>query len=325
MRTWSSSLLARKADPDAANEEGWTPLHHAAEEGNLAIVKMLLEKGADVDARTSRFGETPLMLACGLFGGGRNDAGKCARLLLEKGANANAATNDGVTPLMYAAHRGRVETVKLLLAKGAGAGSKDFKGKTALDGILEFDKIDAEGKVTVTQDSVTTPKYRTTVMGALIQHGKVNAGRWPSEEMERKAQADALNDFQIIIRLLREAVKPLLKQKTGTQVHMEERETICSGLSDMGNLLVAVSKISGRAKTATQESNCRESSCLRFKREDNGLLQKFIIRPAACASANAASPSAFCNSCRFSARAVKSPGVNAILLCSRIWINAVSN
>ena len=65
-------------------------MHNAAEYGSAEILKMLLDKGADVNAGTARFGETPLMLACGLYGGGRaterGDGLACARLLLKRGA-----------------------------------------------------------------------------------------------------------------------------------------------------------------------------------------------------------------------------------------------
>jgi ankyrin repeat protein len=40
-------LLERGADPNAKNDDGWTPLHIAAGEGHVEIVKLLLERGAD--------------------------------------------------------------------------------------------------------------------------------------------------------------------------------------------------------------------------------------------------------------------------------------
>jgi ankyrin repeat protein/DNA-directed RNA polymerase subunit RPC12/RpoP len=54
------------------------------------------------------------------------------RLLLEKGANASAKDNKGRTPLHYAAMSGNVEIVKLLLEKGAAVNAKDYDGVTAL-------------------------------------------------------------------------------------------------------------------------------------------------------------------------------------------------
>ena len=54
-------------------------------------------------------------------------------MLLAKGAQVNAKTKDGKTPLMVAADKGNAEVAQALLAKGADATLKDAKGKTALD------------------------------------------------------------------------------------------------------------------------------------------------------------------------------------------------
>lgn len=197
-------LLTRGAEVDAPNGAGWTPLHYAAERGDTLLVKMLLDKGAYAGSQTNRFGETPLMLACGLFGGGgRSDA--CARLLLAKGAEVNARTADYETALMFAAYEGLPAVVELLLAKKADATRKDFKGQTALSRVTEFERIDAHGEIVYTQDSPTVPTYKMKVFEALIRHGKVHYGRYVNEEAERQVTKAALDDFARIARLLREA------------------------------------------------------------------------------------------------------------------------
>ena len=65
------------------------------------------------------------------------------RALLEKGADANAKYRYERTVLSFAADRGNLEIVKLLLAKGAGTSVKDtFYGMTPLDAALSRDNID---------------------------------------------------------------------------------------------------------------------------------------------------------------------------------------
>lgn len=92
-------------------------LHAAAEAGDLALVRKLLDKGADVNAKDWRHqNSTPLHLAACY---GHTDV---ARLLLERGAEADAPSDDqhrAYTPLHGAAVKGHAEVAKLLLERGA--------------------------------------------------------------------------------------------------------------------------------------------------------------------------------------------------------------
>src|SRR5258707_11046285 len=49
----SRLLLKYKADNNAQNFGGWTPLHVASERGHVNVARLLLERGADVNARTT--------------------------------------------------------------------------------------------------------------------------------------------------------------------------------------------------------------------------------------------------------------------------------
>lgn len=53
------TLLAKRVAINATNAQGWTPLHVAAAGGNVAVVELLLQHGADVNA-VSHIGATPL-------------------------------------------------------------------------------------------------------------------------------------------------------------------------------------------------------------------------------------------------------------------------
>jgi ankyrin repeat protein len=55
------------------------------------------------------------------------------KVLLEKGADIEAKDEDGQTSLMWASYRGYSEVVELLLENGANIEAKDNRGKTALD------------------------------------------------------------------------------------------------------------------------------------------------------------------------------------------------
>jgi ankyrin repeat protein len=110
-----AELLRQGADPNAFENE--SALGLAASSGDVAILKMLLSAGADVN-RGSFVGETPLMAAA-LTG-----ELECARLLLEAGADVNAKSAMGKVPLSEAydyenRHRKRNPVLDLLVAAGA--------------------------------------------------------------------------------------------------------------------------------------------------------------------------------------------------------------
>jgi len=100
-------------------------LHLAAYFGIETIVQLLLEKGADVNA-ADQGGWTPLYRASGM---GHIDV---VKLLLEKGAHIEAADRGGQTPLYRASGIGHIDVVKLLLEKGAHIEAANRGGQTPL-------------------------------------------------------------------------------------------------------------------------------------------------------------------------------------------------
>ena len=106
---------------------GVTPLHGAASNKNLAIVKALLAAGADPNARTER-GDTALHWAS-IFG--KNPT--VINALLAVSADPNARNENSVTPLHSAASLKNPAIIKALLDAGADPSAKDAKGKIPWD------------------------------------------------------------------------------------------------------------------------------------------------------------------------------------------------
>ena len=107
----SRMLIERGADVNVSTQQGQTPLMAAAKRnGNADLVRLLLQKGADVKTP----GDTTLIPAA------QSGDLEIMRLLIESGANVNCLSSRlGETPLMYAAASDNVEAVRFLLAKGA--------------------------------------------------------------------------------------------------------------------------------------------------------------------------------------------------------------
>jgi ankyrin repeat protein len=102
-----------------------TALRYAVAVGRADIVKLLLELGANVDAKNF-YGKTALMYAVAV---GRTDL---IKILLEKGANVNARDDYGNTVMLLASSYGRSDIVKLLLERSADINAVHDGGKTAL-------------------------------------------------------------------------------------------------------------------------------------------------------------------------------------------------
>jgi len=104
------------ADPklvNAKNSDGRFPLEMAAQTGRVEIVRLLLEKGAEVNM--SRGGGSTALHMAALYGGKT----ELISLLLEKGANMNARTANGETPLNLAVIGKQKAIAELLLDRGA--------------------------------------------------------------------------------------------------------------------------------------------------------------------------------------------------------------
>ena len=111
----------------------------AAANGDIATIKQYLQAGVDVNAKEHPGGSQPLLVAAAF---GRLEA---ARLLIENGANVNAKSNDGATALHGAAFFCHTEMVELLVAKGAEVNAKNNKGETPLDAVAGQWSSELEG------------------------------------------------------------------------------------------------------------------------------------------------------------------------------------
>lgn len=118
-------LLDKGANVNAREEEGETPLMYAAVEGHSNVVTLLLQRGAEINA-VSQNNETALARAA--------FSGKIAAVtaLLDGGASVDKTTSNGTTPLMYATARGYLDVASVLLMRGAKVNAKDNEGDTAL-------------------------------------------------------------------------------------------------------------------------------------------------------------------------------------------------
>ncbi len=111
---------------DAANTDGMTALHFAAQNGNTEVVKYLIENGADIEAQDTILSRSPMHLAA------ENGNLDCVKYLAEQGADLLDKDSYGATALHYAAKNNRLDIIKYLVSKKMDYTAKDVRGWTAM-------------------------------------------------------------------------------------------------------------------------------------------------------------------------------------------------
>lgn len=119
-------LLDAGADVNTINNGLVSPVLYGVGTRNKAMIRLLAEHGADLDAETRDNQMTPLLLAI------EHRNREISQLLVEAGADVNKQNSDGISPLMAAADKADPDIARMLLAAGARIDTKDKKGRTAL-------------------------------------------------------------------------------------------------------------------------------------------------------------------------------------------------
>ncbi|KAG6623106.1 Serine/threonine-protein phosphatase 6 regulatory ankyrin repeat subunit B [Phytophthora cinnamomi] len=126
-------LLQHGADPDARSDRGKTALHYATNDGLYEAAKILLDAGASIDAQ-DKDGQSPLYCAVqehGLL---------VTNLLLSNGASIDLQDNRGVSPLALAIQKGYVDIMQLFLNHYSLVATRerlDFAGNVLLQAVEE--------------------------------------------------------------------------------------------------------------------------------------------------------------------------------------------
>ncbi len=115
---------------DAQTKAPRTDIHTAVINGDGEAVRAHIAAGTDLDSKEPFGGSSPLISAA-VFG-----KADMATLLIDAGADVDAKNNDGSTALISAAFFGRPEIVRLLLDAGANKAIKNKYGATAYESVM---------------------------------------------------------------------------------------------------------------------------------------------------------------------------------------------
>jgi ankyrin repeat protein len=195
-------LLDKGAEVNVTTKQDGTPLLAAASyDGGEEIVRLLLSKDADVKA-VGRFQLTALNLAASA-----NDTG-LVRLILANGLDPNARTLSGQTPLMTAAAQDNLPMVKLLLAKGADVNAATTSGGKVKNGDIALKKL--------TPLMFAAPYSSPELLATLLDAGaQVNAKDIRGMTPLMLAAASENQDAKVIALLLKRGADPNIKSENG--------------------------------------------------------------------------------------------------------------
>ena len=216
--------------------DGDTMLHLAAYAGKVDDAKLLIEKGAPLNAK-NELGRTPLQLASS------NGHTEVAKLLIQKGAlidadykevpltrsgalpappvvRLNVQTRDGDTMLHLAAYAGKADDAKLLIEKGAPLDAKNKLGHTPLQ-LASWNGHDEVAKLLIQKGALidadykkVPPKYKTRTLPAPPVARPLGAPAGAAERVyEQQAAAEEYLQRQDVNLMLSELTMGLAKEK----------------------------------------------------------------------------------------------------------------
>lgn len=172
--------LQRPMDPSAADGNGWTGLHRAAQKGQAEVVHLLLEAGASAEVEMvdlyRRFGSTPLHLAAA------KGHLHVVRLLLQAGIAPDQADQEGTSALEGAAAGGHLEVVRLLLDARASCNQADCISQTPLHCAAQYGHQDVvhlllEAGATPDAERTDGSCFGSTPLHLAVQFGQVQVVR----------------------------------------------------------------------------------------------------------------------------------------------------
>ena len=201
-------LVDKGANVEAKDRYGRTPLSLAAETGHEAVVRLLVDMGAHIEAKDSRYSRTPLSWAAW------NGHEAVVRLLVDKGADIEAKSIHSWTPLLWAADKGHEAVVRLLVDKGANIEAKDssysrtplswaaWNGHEAVVRLLADKGADTAAKSIYSQTPLMLADQKGHEPVVRLLADKGASLGWEDDDGQALLLWAAWNGYEAVVRLL---------------------------------------------------------------------------------------------------------------------------
>ncbi len=143
-------------------------LFQAVDDGDVKKIRSFISHGANVNIRRRPWNMTPLLFSI-------QKRADVAKVLVESGADVNAADRDGATALMKAVQIGNLQTVKLLLKNGAKTETRDRFDETALIYAVVLGRIDIMNTLIRAGADVNVVRYTGNTLLVLAKNMTTSA------------------------------------------------------------------------------------------------------------------------------------------------------
>ena len=152
-------LLEHGANTEIRSSQNQTALYVASSRGLAEVVRLLINRGANVDAKCDGWEEFGYVMWTPLDVASYHGRQEIARVLLEHGADVNYQDNWGWNPLHYVSRHGFDDIARLLLDNGADPNSSNNEGVTALH-VASFLGEDRIVKLLLDHDAYVDPRSK---------------------------------------------------------------------------------------------------------------------------------------------------------------------
>ena len=202
-------MLERGVDVNARKNDDTTPLHEAARNGKVDAMRVLLDHGADMNARKNDDDASPLDEAT------QNAEVDAMHVLLDHGVDVNARKKDDTTPLHVAARNSKVDAMRVLLDHGADVNAR-MNDATPLHEAARSDDL-----------------YVTKAVSLLLDHGaELNARK--NDDTTPLHEAAQYKSYFAVCELLRHDVDVNARKNDGsTPLHEAARTWMSHAISEL--------------------------------------------------------------------------------------------